>query len=288
MTTSLLESLVQSERELDFQRATRPTWSRLFVSLTVFLLAACASTASAQTVEDGGRPAANPSRPTFSDNAAFVAEGWTELEAGYGVDFGVVNVQSLNLLLKYAILGALEARVGWDVVGWYEGEFDETNSGIGDVFFQGKVGIPLGSADPAMHQFAILGEVRPGIGQDPVSVPGTKLAAYAVYTTRPGGFQVDAQAGVELRGVGDDLTPVVPLSGVFSWSLTPWLAVFGEYRMGLTMEDLGDTEHSLLAGAAWIVRPDIVFDASVTVGLSDTVSDAALLLGGTFVLAPTR
>lgn len=258
---------------------------------------------AAQTPSESLR--ANPSRPTQTDNAFFVAPGWLEFEAGFASVFqscpGVPTLdgtapepvscplQRVGLLAKWAVTERQEYRIGWDVFGSQSIPNGDAIRGVGDLFVQGKFGIPLQIEDPSQHRLAVLAEVRPGIGQAPVTVPGLSLGAAAVYSTTLSPVQIDAQAGFQLRSLfEDEIGVMVPLSGTVSWQALSWLGVFGEFVENLNARDLSNSETQLLVGAAWMPIPPLSMDVSVALGLSQTVPDAILQLGVTYLALPLQ
>lgn len=266
---------------------------------------ASAPRAAAVAGPSDGAPRANPSRPTQTDNAFFVAQGWLEFEAGFASVFqscpGVPTLdgtepepvscplQRVGLLAKWAVTERQEYRVGWDVFGSQSVPNGDAIRGVGDLYVQGKFGIPLQIEDPNQHRLAVLAEVRPGIGQVPVTVPGLSLGAAAVYSTTLSPVQIDAQAGFQLRSLfEDEIGVMVPLSGAVSWQATSWLGVFGEFVENLNVRDLSNSETQLLVGAAWMPIPPLSVDVSVALGLTQTVPDAILQLGVTYLALPLQ
>jgi hypothetical protein len=249
----------------------------------------------------------NPSRPTYSDNAGFVVPDWIELEVGYGAAFdscptlavdpvlgatsvqdGRCTLQSLEMLAKWSPRDLQEYRVGWDVLGVQTVPGRNATRGAGDPYIQAKFGIPLDIEDPEMHRLAILGEVRPGIGQAPLSGDGFALSAWAVYSTFPRAYQVHAQAGMRVTGLLDDFGLQLPLSGVFGYSPIDDLVVFGEFLEILQLNSLQESQTRLLAGLAWSPISSVALDLSGGVGLTRTVPAGIFQLGLTFLAAPIR
>lgn len=247
----------------------------------------------------------NPSRPTYTDNARFVAPGHLELEAGYEIDVvqcpepdGTIvvidgelesscNLQRMDVLLKYAHNDHIEARIGWGVFGTQATPLDETVSGVGDVFVQGKFGLGVFD-DPGRHQLAILGSLQPGVGQAPIGTDGLTIEAFGVYGFTPGTIAIDAQAGLSLGGLGDDTSVRLPLSAVVGYAPIDTVSVFGEVVETLTFDDLNNSETSLLIGAAFVPTSRLGLDLAGGVGLSETLPDAILRLGVTVQLGAVR
>lgn len=247
----------------------------------------------------------NPSRPTYTDNARFVAPGHLELEAGYEIDFigcpdpdgSVVlingdfeascNLQRMDLLVKYAHDERLEFRAGWGVFGAQGTPIGESESGVGDVFVQGKIGLGVFD-EPGRHQLAVLGTLQPGVGQAPIGSDGLTIEAFGVYGFTPGPIVLDAQAGLSVVGIGDDTSLRLPLSAVVSFVPVDAVSVFGELVETLTFDDLNNSETSLLIGAGFVPTSRLALDVAGGIGLSETLPDAILRLGVTVQLGAVR
>lgn len=262
------------------------------------------SQSAAPLADDGGRvptvePApyeqpreANVSRPTVTDRADLVHEGWLEMEVGWSHAFATRNLHVGSVLAKYAPLDILEVRLGWDVFGVLGpvdrdvSGLDETETGVGDLYAAAKIGIPLDIDEPYRHRLAVLTTLRPGIGQAPVTVDGLDLGAFAVYSTFPGPVEVDVQAGVAIRGIFETAFVDLPMSGAVRWRALPWLSAVGEVVEVLTFEDLNASQTSLLVGALFHASDALVFDVSTSLGLSESLPDAQLQLGLTWLAGP--
>lgn len=235
---------------------------------------------------------ASVSRPTQTDRADLVHEGWLEMEFGWSQAFAERNLQVGTVQAKYAPLDILEVRLGWDIFGVLGpldrdvAGLDESDAGVGDLFAAAKIGIPLDIDEPERHRLAVLTTLRPGIGQQPVTVDGLNLGAFAVYSTFPGPVEVDVQAGVQLRGIFETAYVDLPLSSAVRWRALPWLSAVGEVAETLTFEDLNESQTSLLVGALFHASDALVFDASTSLGLSESLPDAVLQLGLTWLAAP--
>jgi len=245
------------------------------------------------------RPAANPSRPAYSDNALIVATGWLELEAGLMLAFQQCstftpdgletvprscNLQMVPLLAKLAVSKVLELRLGWDIYG-SQTYGTETTMGVGDLYAQGKMLILLDVERPEMHRLAVLAEVRPGIGQEPIGTRGLGLSGYAIYSTFPSVLQVDVQAGVELEGIFSETVPWIPLSAVLSYAPIDQLVIYSEFVQRLRLSGLSASESSLMGGVGWIPTRSVVVDLSAVLGLTETLPDVVINMGVTVAAA---
>lgn len=267
------------------------------------------ATAPARAATDNPRRTlpVNPSRPTYSDNAGFIVPGWVEMELGYSAAFnscptvtldpvtglttaqdGTCALQAVQALAKWSPVANQEYRVGWDAFGSLGLPGDDSIRGVGDVYVQGKFGIPLDIMEPERHRLAILGEVRPGFGQQPVTQPGLSLGAWAVYSTFPGVFQVHAQAGLRATGLFDEFGLQLPLSAVFGYSPITDLVVFGEFVEILQLDSLQRSQTQLLAGVAWSPISSVMLDLSGGVGLTETVPAGLFQIGLTFLALPIQ
>lgn len=254
------------------------------------LVAACLLVARTTHAQDAPSSAsavrADPNRSTFTDDARTLPTGRLGIEAGYQLVFERFDTQYLEFVARYSPIERHEYRLGWYVFGVQETPFRDNEVGVGDLFAEGKWGI---NVDPTgYHRLAILGRVRPGFGQDPVSRDGLELAAFAVYSVEPEPVRVDVQAGIDLYGLGDDENVYIPLSAAVRYSPIAQLDVFGEFVETLNLSDLNNSGTEFRAGIAWFALDTLAFDLAATVGLSEFVPDAGLRLGLAWLGADLR
>lgn len=236
----------------------------------------------------------HPRLHLFTDRADTVEQGWFELEGGWQTDFIACGVGGLGercdrnagvLLASLAPVDFIEARLGWYFVG-IQGSPAGDITGVGDLFAEVKGEIPLPDLeDPDMHHLSVLGHIRPGMAQDPVTTRGLDLAAYAVYSTFPSVIRVDVQAGFRFVGLFDDgALYQMPLSGAVTWRAVDWLDVYGEFVEALTFNDLNNSQTSLGLGVGFLPLSRLAVNVGTRIGLTENLPNATLALSVTGLL----
>ena len=252
---------------------------------------------------------ANPVRPGVTENAHFTRQGWIELDGGLNLVIQEdANAQYLNIRAKWGIADQFELGLGWNLLGFADDGFGNNTSGVGDPFAHVKLGIGPGPDDvTAVHYFAIYAYARLGIGQEDLrlgvnetqedaeiahytpSQAGTEILGAFAYTVDPldiPDFEVDAMAGFGARFTDDDSFFFIPVSGRVGYFVGEDVEVLGELAMRIDLSDLGDTSLAATPGLAYYLSPTAVLDASLTLGLSQTIPDVMVAFGMTWLGIP--
>lgn len=227
----------------------------------------------------------NPVRPKFTENATLMTPGWFELETGYFLGLGQEqNLQRLHALAKFGISQSSEFRIGWDVFGQADVGSISTR-GVGFPYGQAKFGVELPTANGGHQNIALLAEVRPGMGQDPVNSEGLVLTGLGIYSAFPGSVRVDVQTGLTLQLLTDEPNFWLPVSAAVTHRAFPWLDVFGEAVERVQLNDINASETFVGAGAGWLASRRVTVDGGVRIGIQPEISAVTAMAGLTWMLA---
>lgn len=203
---------------------------------------------------------------------------------GYPTPWGDRTLHTGILQLAYPVDDRMEFRLGWDMFGVAADDRDNI-SGVGDPWFEGKFAFRRLPAIDYPHALAIIGSIRPGIGQDPVKVTGVTFAATGVYTIAFDPIDLDVLAGIAINTDDNPSYLSLPLGGRVVWPALDFVDVYGEVTETLHFTRLRSSETQIGAGCA--VRPADSLELTVTggLGLSESVPAGFVQLGIAFVLS---
>jgi hypothetical protein len=219
---------------------------------------------------------ANPTRPTFSDNAQPMATGYLELELGgqYWHD----EQWATPFLLKIGLSDMAEFKLGGEGLR-YEGHGDRF--GFGNLGLFGKFRfLDQQGMSPAM---AVLGAVMLPTAADEVGGGTTNLSALLLMSGRFGPMGWDLNLGLDINnldgGVYYDLPAILALSATIAGPI----GVIMEVADYIPLSDQVNALH-LLGAVTWTVTPRVVLDAAFVKGF-DGAPDYQVLFGLTATLA---
>lgn len=223
---------------------------------------------------------ANPTQPTYPNDALFQPAGYLQLETSYlaQVFEGPTSAfQTFHLLTSLTVAELFETRLRWDVFN-----FAGDVSGMGDLSIGLKGGF-YGGWDPDSSLAAIV-ELRFPNGAEPFSIgEGIELFAGMIGTHIVSAFQLDLQVAVETHIFTDDPTVGLPIGFAATWAPIGNLNVYGDFVLGLDLQNLSDSTTSLLVGAGYGLLPVLSLDAGARVGLSESLPDVSIVVGMTWL-----
>ena len=205
--------------------------------------------------------AANPTRPSVSDNAYLTALGYTELEAG-----GLVtdNLWTIPALLKFSVHRQIE--VGFAMVGLLN-HVDGGDTEVGDPGVQAKVQLLEGP----WGALAVVGRADWAGNSDP------GYTAYSTLSYQASRFQLDATLGGAFFQ-SDALLWAVAVSPKVTGRVGGFAELFG------TNSSDGSAT-ALDFGLSYGHSARLISDISIAVGLDNNSPDWIFQVGLTTVLA---
>ena len=249
--------------------------SHQLVCLLTTVLLLSASAAGAETLAE-----TNPTQPTFPNDARFHDPGSLQLETSYVTQIfeGPTSaLQTLHFLALLTVGELIETRFRWDVFN-----FSGEESGIGDLGIGIKGGF-YGGWNPDIS-LAAIAEIRFPNGAEPFSIgDGIGLIAGMIATSMINAFQLDLQVAVETHVFTDDPTVGLPIAFATTWEPIGDLRVYGDFVLGVDLQNLSDSTTSLLVGAGYGFLPVLSLDTGVRVGLSDALPDVSVVIGLTWL-----
>ncbi len=246
---------------------------------TTFAVMLVALLASAQAgAED---VAANPGRPTFSDNAHPMATGFIELELG-GAFYraGGGDNAATPWLLKLGVAGPFEFKVGGD--GFVYTEADNDHFGYGNMQLWGKLRfLDQAGMRPAMA--VMLGVGLPTASEE-IFGRSTDLYALFLMSGRFGPMGWDINVGLDARALDKD-DQILDIPAILALSAT----IYGPLGVALEISDYiplsdQDNQLNLLGALTWTLRPRLVLDAAFVKGFYGS-PNWQILFGFTTTLA---
>lgn len=242
---------------------------------TTLLLLSLSSTATAETSAE-----ANPTQPTFPNDAHFHDPGSLQLEASYLAQIfeGPASaLQTVHLLTLLTVGELIETRLRWDV---FNVSGDE--SGIGDLSIGIKGGF-YGTWNPDLS-IAAIAEIRFPNGAEPFTIgDGVEFFAGMIGTQVINDFQLDLQVAVETHVFTENPTVGLPIGFATTWEPVAALRVYGDFVLGLDLQNLSESTTSLLVGAGYGILPVLSLDAGTRIGLSNLLPDVSVVVGMTWL-----
>jgi hypothetical protein len=226
-----------------------------------------------------------PTSPTFAQHALFNSAGHIQIEMGYVsriYEAPIATHQSLSLNSVFSLAEMFEGSFGWDIYN-VQGEIQ----GIGDITLGFKGGF-FGGLDRNIALAGIV-EIQFPSGEDDFRTPagtGTRLLGGMVATLHQERFYLDLELAVDAHVFTESPTIGLPIAVAVNWIPVGDLKVIGEAVVSLDLNDLNDTELSVLLGAGYDIAPRFGVDVSARVGLSESLPDAVFTAGITCLFGP--
>ncbi|MBW1872084.1 MAG: hypothetical protein JRJ19_08475 [Deltaproteobacteria bacterium] len=207
--------------------------------------------------------AANPTRPTFSDNAHPMARGHLELELG-GMFYraGGVDWAATPWLLKLGVADPFEFKIGG--TGFAYCGADDGYFGYGNMVLFGKFRfLNQKGMRPAMA--AILGVGLPTASKQ-IFGPSTDLYLLYLLSGKFGPMGWDINVGLNILGIDQDKT-FFDIPAILTLSATIYgpLGVSLEFADYIPLSDQRNKLH-LLGALTWTLHPRAIIDAAFVKG----------------------
>ncbi len=239
--------------------------------MRIAIICLCSALIADPAWADG--PAANPTRPTFSDNAHPMAEGHFELELGGQAWQG--DQIGTPFLLKVGLSDYAEFKVGGDGLRW-DGKGDAF--GFGNLYLLNK--LRFLAADGAAPAVAVLVAATLPTAHARVGGGTTNLSALLILSGSLGPVGWDFNLGVDVNGLDQDdislglpaiLAVSIPIHGPLS-AVVEVADYAGLWRQENALNFLG--------ALTWSVTDGLVIDAAGVAGLG-AAADWQVLFGFT-------
>jgi hypothetical protein len=223
---------------------------------------------------------ANPTRPTFSDNAHPMAKGHIEFELGG--HFWEPDQFGLPFLLKLGLADPIEFKFGGEGLR-YDGRDNHEHFGFSSLglFLKGRFLRQRGMT-PAM---GILGAViLPTASDDLPEGHSTDLAMLFLVTGQFGPMSWDLNTGIRVLGIDHDHSVVdIPAILALSARIVGPLGVIMEVADYIPVSDQPNALH-LLGAITWAFTPRLILDFAFVKGF-DGAPDWEVHFGFTTTLA---
>jgi hypothetical protein len=221
--------------------------------------------------------AANPTRPTFSDNAHPMAKGYIEFELGG--HFWDNDQFGLPFLLKLGLADPLEFKLGGEGLR-YNGNSEEFGFSNLGLFLKGRF-LEQRGMTPAM---GILGSVILPTATDDLHERTCDMGLLLLMTGQFGPMSWDFNTGVRFLGVDrDDTFMDIPVILALSARIVGPLGVIMEVADYIPLDEQDNALH-LLGAITWAFTPRLILDFAFVKGF-DGAPDWEVHFGFTATLA---
>lgn len=228
-----------------------------------------------------GGAAANPTRPTFSDNAHPMAKGHLELELGGA--FWENDQIATPFLLKIGLAEMAEFKVGGDGLR-FNGAGDSNHVGFGNLGLYTKFRfLEQRGMRPAMGVLASV--LLPTAGDD-VGGGTTDLSLLLLLSGKFGPMGWDLNTGIDVRALDqDDVLIDIPAILAMSANIVGPLGVIFEVADYIPLSDQKNQLY-LLGALTWTFHPRLILDVAFVGGPIDDepTPDWMVLVGFTSTL----
>jgi hypothetical protein len=212
-----------------------------------------------------GGVAANPTRPTFSDNAHPMARGHIEFELGG--HFWDNDQFGLPFLLKLGLADPVEFKLGGEGLR-YNGNSEEFGFSNLGLFIKGRF-LEQRGMTPAM---GILGAVILPTATDDLHERTCDLGLLLLMTGQFGPMSWDFNTGIRFLGVDRDNTFLdIPAILALSARIVGPLGVIMEVADYIPLDDQDNRLH-LLGAITWAFNPRLILDFAFVKGFDGAPS----------------
>lgn len=208
---------------------------------------------------------ANPTRPTFSDNAHPMAKGHLEFELGG--HFWDEDQFGMPFLLKLGLADPFEFKLGGEGFRW-NGQTEEAGFSNLGLFFKGRFLRQRGMT-PAM---GILGAVILPTATDDLHERTCDIGVLWLMTGQFGPMAWDFNTGIRFLGVDRDNTFLdIPVILALSARIVGPLGVIMEVADYIPLDDQDNRLH-LLGAITWAWTPRLIMDFAFVKGFDGAPS----------------
>ena len=208
---------------------------------------------------------ANPTRPTFSDNAHPMATGHLEFELGG--HFWDEDQFGMPFLLKLGLADPFEFKLGGEGFRW-NGRTEEAGFSNLGLFFKGRFMRQRGMT-PAM---GILGAVILPTATDDLRERTCDIGLLWLMTGQFGPMAWDFNTGIRFLGVDRDNTFLdIPVILALSARIVGPLGVIMEVADYIPLDDQDNRLH-LLGAVTWAFTPRLILDFAFVKGFDGAPS----------------